>query len=75
MEIGETPRYRHAAFLVLPFCCLNFAALGMQPDQGCEMFKARSALCGFLSQDKGFIVAAEGLEDCRPLTIGRFGIE
>ena len=47
----------------------------MQADQGREIFKARLALCGFLAQGKGFIVAAESLEDCRPLAIGRFSIE
>ena len=47
----------------------------MQADKGRDVFKARPARCGFLTQGKGFIVAAEGLEDCRPLAIGRLGIE
>src|ERR1700676_4275590 len=45
----------------------------MQPDQGCDMFKARSALYGLLSQDKGFVVAAQGLENCGPLTVDIIG--
>jgi hypothetical protein len=47
----------------------------MQPHQGSEIFKARLALCGFISQDIGFIVAAESLENCRPLAIRGFDIE
>ena len=39
------------------------------------MFKACPALRGFFSQNKGFVVAAEGLENRRPFAIGRFGIE
>ena len=47
----------------------------MQADQGRDIFKACPARGGFLAQGKSFIVAAESLEDCRPLAIGRFGIE
>ena len=47
----------------------------MQTDKGRDIFKARSARDTFLTQGKGFIVAANGLEDCRSLAIGRFGIE
>src|SRR5271165_4621399 len=47
----------------------------MQPDQRCQVVEACSALYGFFSQDKGFIVASESLEDGRPLTAGCFGIE
>ena len=47
----------------------------MQADKGRDVFKALPVGCGFLAQGKGFIVAAEGLEDRRPLAIGRLGIE
>ena len=81
LEIEKRQRkWRNAAVLaaalhVLPFCGFDFASLGMQADHGREIFKARPALCGFLAQGKGFIVAAESLEDCRPLAVDCFSIE
>src|SRR5438132_537129 len=47
----------------------------MKPDQGRDIFKAPPAVCGFLAQSRGFIVAAEALEDCGTLAIRDFGIE
>jgi hypothetical protein len=47
----------------------------MQADQRRYIFKACAACGGLLTQDKGFIVAADGLEDRRALAIDRLDIE
>ena len=72
---GETPRYWPRLCAYRPFCGVDFSPLGMQADHGRETFKARSELCRFLAQGKGFIVAAESLKDCRTLAIGGFRIQ
>ena len=81
LEVEKRQRKRRdaavaaVALRVPPFRGLDFAALGMQADEGRDVFKAFPARNGFLTQGKGFIVAADSLENCRPLAIGCFRIE
>ena len=47
----------------------------MQADQGRDIFKGLTTLCDVFAQGKGFIVAAETLENCCPLAIECFVVE
>jgi hypothetical protein len=60
---------------VHPFGCVNFAAIGMESNQGRGIFKTGPTVCRFLAYGKGFIVATERLEDCRALAICDVGVD
>ena len=60
---------------VSPLCCVDLAALRVQADERRDVLEARPPGCRFVAQGKRFIVATEGLKDCRPLAIDRFDIE
>jgi hypothetical protein len=47
----------------------------MESDQGGDILKTRPTVCRFLAYGKGFIVAAEGLEDGGAIAIRGIGVE
>jgi len=46
-----------SALRVQSFCGVVFAEFGMESDQGGDIFKTRSTVCGFFAYGKRFIVA------------------
>src|SRR5260370_27795571 len=58
-----------AAFQVQQFCGVDLSALGIEPEQGRDIFKTLTTVLGCLQDGKGFIVATEGLEDRRAFAI------
>ena len=47
----------------------------MESDEGGDIFKTMSTVCGFFAYGKRFIVATDRLEDCGTIAICSFGIE
>src|SRR5258708_39398554 len=64
-----------AAFQVQPFCYVGLTALGIESDQGRDIFKTLATIFGLLKDGNGFIVPTNGLEDLRTLAIRDFAIE
>src|SRR5258708_15545084 len=64
-----------AAFQVQPFCYVGLAALGIESDQGRDIFKTLATIFALLEDGNGFIGSTEALENWRTLAIRAFAIE